>query len=264
MILLFSGCGASPGSGGGSTPQLPLDLTYATNPGVYTQGVAIPADNPTSSGGVVTSYAVSPTLPAGLILSTSTGVISGTPTAVALTASYTVTGSNAAGSSTATLSITVNVAPPSGLSYSTGTAVYTVGTAISPNSPTSSGGPVASFGVSPDLPAGLNLDDDTGIIAGTPTAIAPKASYTISAYNSTGNTTTTLFITVNAPAAGLQYIPNLNQWIAPLAPQGSRFEPLITLWLVNGNAWLAGRPHPGGHAAAAAVPKTRLKIFQGT
>ena len=184
---------------------------------------------------------MSPALPAGLSLSTSTGIISGTPTAVTATASYTVTASNSAGSTTATLSITVNDAAPAGLAYTTGTAVYTVGTPITANSPTSTGGAVTAYGVSPALPAGLSLDDDTGIITGTPTAVTAKANYTVMASNLTGNATATLTITVNAAAAGVQFIPNMNQWITPLAPQGSQFQPLVTPWLVNGNPWLAGQ-----------------------
>ncbi len=90
----------------------PSDLTYSTNPAVYTQGTAIEPNVPTSSGGAVSSYSVAPTLPAGLSLDTSTGVISGTPMAVIAAASYTVTASNSAGGTTASLSITVNPSAP--------------------------------------------------------------------------------------------------------------------------------------------------------
>jgi len=239
LFLLFCGCG------GGSSPspvvQPPSGLSYTTATADYTVGTPITPNSPTSSGGAVTAYSVSPALPAGLSLNTSTGVITGTPTAVTATASYTVTASNSAGSTTASLSITVNVAAPAGLAYTTGTAVYTVGTPITPNSPTSSGGAVTAYSVSPDLPAGLSLDDDTGIITGTPTAVTAKASYTVTASNLTGSTTATLTITVNAAAAGVQFIPNMNQWITPLAPQGSQFQPLVTPWLVNGNPWWAGQ-----------------------
>jgi DNA-binding beta-propeller fold protein YncE len=156
-------------------------------------------------------------------------------------ASYTVTASNSAGSTTATLSITVNDAAPAGLAYTTGTAVYTVGTAITPNSPTSTGGAVTAYSVSPALPAGLSLDDDTGIISGTPTAVTAKASYTVTASNATGSTTATLTITVNAAAAGVQFIPNMNQWITPLLPTGSQFVPLDTGLIVDGKDWMAGQ-----------------------
>jgi hypothetical protein len=54
-----------------------------------------------------TSYSVSPALPAGLTLNTSTGQISGTPSAVSPTTTYTITG--AAGSTTSTATITFGV-----------------------------------------------------------------------------------------------------------------------------------------------------------
>jgi DNA-binding beta-propeller fold protein YncE len=238
-LLLFCGCGG--GSSSVSPIQPPSALSYTTATAVYIKGTAITPNSPTSTGGAVTSYSVSPALPAGLSLSTSTGIISGTPTAVTATASYTVTASNSAGSTTVTLTITVEDAAPAGLAYTTGTAVYTVGTAITPNSPSSTGGVVTSYSVSPDLPAGLSLDGNTGIISGTPTAVTAKAGYTVTASNATGSTTATLTITVNAAVAGVQFIPNMNQWITPLAPQGSQFQPLVTPWLVNGNSWLAGQ-----------------------
>ena len=146
--ILLCGCG------GGSNPtpqsiQPPSALSYTTSTADYIKGTPITANSPTSAGGAVASYSVSPALPAGLTLSTSTGVITGTPTAVTTTASYTVTASNSAGSTTASLSITVNDAAPAGLGYTNGTAVYTVGTPIAANSPTSTGGAVTAYGVSP-------------------------------------------------------------------------------------------------------------------
>ena len=185
----------------------PTNLAYATNPAIYTQGVAIAPNTPSSSGGAVAAYAVSPALPAGLALDTTTGVISGTPTAVSAAASYLVTASNGAGSATATLSITVNASatPPTNLAYATNPAIYTQGVAIAPNTPSSSGGAVAAYAVSPALPAGLALDTTTGVISGTPTAVSAAASYLVTASNGAGSTTATLSITVNLPLATLGY-----------------------------------------------------------
>ena len=53
------------------------------------------------------SYSVTPTLPTGLTLNTTTGVISGTPTAVVAQSNYTVTATNTGGTTTASLSIAV-------------------------------------------------------------------------------------------------------------------------------------------------------------
>ena len=238
-VLLLSGCGGGGnGGGGGSATPPPSGLSYSTVTATYTKGTAIAANSPTTAGGAVTSYSVSPALPAGLSLSTTTGVISGTPTVVTATTTYTVTASNSGGSTTETLSITVHDQP---LTYTTGTAVYTVGTPIPANSPTTAAEAGTSYSVSPALPAGVSLDDSTGTITGTPTAVASKADYTVTASNSTGSNTATLTITVNAAAAGVQYIPNLHQWITPLAPEGSQFVPLDTGLIVNDKPWLAGQ-----------------------
>ena len=116
------------------------------------------------------------------------------------TSTYTVTASNNAGSTQVGLVITVNAGPaaPSGLSYSFNPAVYTIGVGITPNSPSSSGGAVTSFGVTPSLPAGLSLNTSTGVISGTPTTVAASNTYTVTASNSAGSTQAGLVITVNS------------------------------------------------------------------
>ena len=53
-VLGMLACGG--GGGGGSAPppvSAPTNLVYATNPAIYTEGVAIPADTPSSGGGAV-------------------------------------------------------------------------------------------------------------------------------------------------------------------------------------------------------------------
>jgi hypothetical protein len=165
----------------------------------YTKGTAIAVNTPTSSGGAVTSYAVSPALPVGLTLNPSTGVISGTPTVATPTASYTVTATNSGGSTNAVLSITVNDATPTSLAYLINPAIYIQGTAITANNPTSSGGVVLSYAILPALPAGLTLNSVTGVISGTPTAVTPASSYSVTATNTGGSTSTLLSITVVSP-----------------------------------------------------------------
>jgi uncharacterized repeat protein (TIGR01451 family) len=166
----------------------PSALSYSSNPATYTKGTAITDNTPTSSGGAVVSYAVSPALPAGLTLNTSTGAISGTTTAVTAAATYTITATNSGGSTTASVSIEVNDIAPSSLSYSGNPATYTKGMAITDNTPTSSGGEVVLYAVSPALPPGLTLNTSTGVISGTPTAVTAEATYIVTATNSGGST----------------------------------------------------------------------------
>ncbi|MGO8970430.1 MAG: putative Ig domain-containing protein [Myxococcaceae bacterium] len=182
-----------PGSAQGLQP--PSDLTYSTNPAVYTDGTAIAANTPKTSGGKPTAFTVSPALPAGLSLDAVTGIITGTPTAVTATAAYTVTASNAAGGAMVSLTITVNVATT--LSYSTNPAVYTVGTQIAMNVPTFTGGTPTGYVVSPALPAGLSLNASNGDITGTPTTASGALVYTITASSPVGVASVGVSITVN-------------------------------------------------------------------
>ena len=63
---------------------------------------------------VASGYSISPALPAGLAFNNYNGVISGVPTATSPAANYTVTATNAGGSSSAVVNITVNPASPTG------------------------------------------------------------------------------------------------------------------------------------------------------
>ena len=78
-------------------------------------GSAITGYTISLTGGAIASYAISPAAPAGLTFSTSTGLLSGTPTTVAAATAYTITATNASGSATQTFTFTVTA------------AVYTVG-----------------------------------------------------------------------------------------------------------------------------------------
>ncbi len=174
----------------------PSGLSYTT-PVTYVTGAAITANQPTVGGGAVSSWSVSPTLPAGLSLDPATGVISGTPTAVTATATYTVTAANAAGSTQATLSVTVDLGPPAGLSYDNDPAIgYVIGGTFPTMSPSSTGGAVASYSITPALPAGLTLHTTTGVISGAPTTTSAQTTYTVTATNAAGSTTATVTITV--------------------------------------------------------------------
>lgn len=62
---------------------------------------------PTNTGSAATSWSISPSLPAGLSFSTSTGAISGTPTAISSSQNYTVTASNANGGNSFNLSFEI-------------------------------------------------------------------------------------------------------------------------------------------------------------
>ncbi|CAN1501909.1 Fibronectin type III [Candidatus Nanopelagicaceae bacterium] len=74
-------------------------------------GTAVTSYSISSTGGTVGDYSISPNIAItpvnGITFSTSTGLISGTPTSSATAASYTITATNGGGTSTATFTITV-------------------------------------------------------------------------------------------------------------------------------------------------------------
>jgi hypothetical protein len=87
----------------------PSRLSYRS-PVRVTVGAAIPALGPTVTG-TVDHYAVSPKLPAGLVINATSGTISGTPSVASKLAPYTITASSLAGSTGFVLVLTAN--PPS-------------------------------------------------------------------------------------------------------------------------------------------------------
>ena len=85
----------------------PTTLSYLTTSATYTYGTAISANTPIVDQ-ACGSWIVSPDLPDGLSLNSTTGTISGTPSDQQIEANnYTITASNSAGSTSTTISIKV-------------------------------------------------------------------------------------------------------------------------------------------------------------
>ncbi len=163
----------------------------------------------TGSGGTTPlTYSISPALPAGLSISSSTGAITGTPTAASAPISYAVTVTDVNGSTaTANFALTVNSAVTATLAVATKTLTANQLASFTPV--TGSGGTTPlTYSISPVLPAGLALNSSTGAITGTPTAASPQTMYTVTVTDNNQATATGSFsLTVNAAVVATLVIP---------------------------------------------------------
>jgi gliding motility-associated-like protein len=85
----------------------PPSISFSTTTYTLIANTLISPIIPTNTGGTST-YAVSPSLPNGLSINTTTGAISGTPTAVSASANYTITATNAAGTDSKTIALVID------------------------------------------------------------------------------------------------------------------------------------------------------------
>jgi len=164
------------------------------------QNIAISGYTISSTGGLIASYAISPSAPAGTSFSTSTGLLSGTPTAVQSATVYTITATNATGSATQTFTLTVTVTAPA-FTLSSSSESKVQNTAISGYTISSTGGLIASYAISPSAPAGTSFSTSTGLLSGTPTTVQSATAYTITATNATSTAAQTFTLTVTLSCA---------------------------------------------------------------
>lgn len=157
--------------------------------------VGVPLNYRIAATGSPTDYdALS--LPAGLIVNNSTGVISGTPT-VSGTFSVDLAASNANGTGAAILTLTIGALPVgSPLIQKPLSATGLVGGAFSFTITIASGASNPVYAAA-NLPPGLSLDTATGVISGTPTS-AGVFAVLVSASNSLGQSSTSATFTILA------------------------------------------------------------------
>jgi hypothetical protein len=159
------------------------------------QNSAITGYTISSSGGVVASYSISPEAPAGMSFSTSTGLLSGSPTTEKTATEYVVTATNASGSATRTFTLTVTLAVPA-FTMSSYSESVAQNSAITGYTIMSSGGVVASYSISPAAPAGMSFSTSTGLLSGTPTTAKIATDYVVTATNASGSASRTFALTV--------------------------------------------------------------------
>lgn len=183
---------------GSGTRTLTLEIAAAaaapkiTSAPVTAASVGTSFDYQILATGSPTSYGATG-LPAGLSINSSSGVISGTPT-TAGTAGIGLTATNAGGTGSLTLTLTVSAAGAAPIFTSTDSTIGTVGASFShqtvaTNTPT-------AYAAS-DLPAGLVINTTSGLISGTPLAAGTSVA-TITATNATGTGARLLTFAISA------------------------------------------------------------------
>ncbi|MGA1366004.1 MAG: putative Ig domain-containing protein [Ilumatobacteraceae bacterium] len=192
-----------------ATITIAVSGTATLSPGTQTVtgrvGAAITATTAFTSTGLGTRYfSIAPALPAGLVFSSSTGVLSGTATAAKEATTYVVTAADGTNYAVATMRLTISAVPvmtPASQSVSgvVGTPIATTSVFVAPTLTDTSG--TKTFTVSPALPTGLTLNATTGAVSGTPTAASTQTTYIVTATDGTNFATSTLTVVVAATAA---------------------------------------------------------------
>jgi hypothetical protein len=185
----------------------PPDIRTTTLPaGTVGQAYSQPVQVNGGTGALTWSTVGGGTLPANLNLNPTNGLIAGTPT-VTGTYLFTVRVQDAGGlSDQQALSITINepAPPPSPSITTTSLPAGTIGQAYNQSLRVTGGTGGLTWSIVPGtgtLPPGLNLDQPTGVISGTPIVPAGTSSFTVRVADAAGqDDTQALSITTNLPA----------------------------------------------------------------
>jgi hypothetical protein len=186
-----------------ATITIAVSGTATLSPGTQTVtgrvGAAITATTAFTSTGLGTRYfSIAPALPAGLAFSSTTGVLSGTATAAKAATTYVVTAADGTNYAIATMRLTITAVPV--MTPATQSITGVVGTAITATTAftASTVTGTKTFTVSPALPAGLTINATTGVVSGTPTAVAQQATHVVTATDGTNSATSNLTVVVTS------------------------------------------------------------------
>ena len=157
----------------------------------YIENSPIPDETPlpeaTSGNGTLT-YSLTPILPNGLDFDEDTRIISGTPTDAAEVATYTYTATDE-DDDEVTLQLTITVSEDLMPEFALNTTIAhqryieddPIDHLILPEVTSGSGNGTIEYSVTPALLSGLDFDEDTRTLSGTPTDAAAVATYTYTA-----------------------------------------------------------------------------------
>ena len=207
------------------------NFQYSANQLVLSRNQAPIFVVPTYTSTVATPVEFYPnvSLPEGLSLNRDSGIISGSPTTIQEEQDYIIIvrysddtikqqfdARGGGGLRTYTISIRVLDIPPANIQYSNSELIVERRENIPDIQITTlEGGPVTSYEVSPALPEGILFNSETGEIEGSPVSEQPRTQYVVTAKNSGGQTSTSIFITVTGRSPeNLNYLDNNISYLA--------------------------------------------------
>jgi hypothetical protein len=162
----------------------------------------------TTTGGVAPiRYSISPSMPFELNLLVASGAITGTPLSVLSTTTYTITATDATGTTASgTFTITIN---PAVTASSNGTQTLTQNKSTTFTPVSGSGGTGAlTYSVGPGLPTGLSIAPASGAVSGMPTATMSLSVFTVSVVDANGSKAEkTFFLSVATGVTATTVIP---------------------------------------------------------
>ncbi len=193
QLRAVNAAGAGPAAEATATPRdvpdFVPDFGIRTGPAlVYRVGSPVETSLPLAFA--ATSYAVAPALPDGLSFNRLSAVVRGTPTRAQPRSRYTLTAFDD-DDDEQTLPFTIEVLEDAMPTFGEDVAdqTYRVGSAVAAlQLPMATGGDGdIAYQLTPTLPAGLALDVASRTIAGTPTAVSPRTTFTWTATDEDGD-----------------------------------------------------------------------------
>ncbi|MDA8615192.1 putative Ig domain-containing protein, partial [Candidatus Poseidoniales archaeon] len=238
------------------------DISYAGSPFTFTKNSLVSGVTPTNVGGAPDAWAIDPEISTsipGLSFNTATGAITGTPTGVHSSATFTVWANNSADDISTTISITVNDIAPV-FTYTSLEMTLTNNSVVS-FSPINTGGAVTSWEFIGTEPLGLNFEGGNGTIWGTPTVVQSKTQYLIWGNNSGGQYLVYMNITISDVPVSLSSTSdnyNLTRNVMMATPISPVYTGIVETWGIEPSPALVGLSWDSSTGVISGTPNINM------